>query len=71
MPQLSTIVAFCLELESMAEQDPLFTFAIHCRGGKGRTGLMVCSWLLWSGVCKTAGACRVMPATSKPPDTEA
>jgi atypical dual specificity phosphatase len=24
---------------------------IHCRGGIGRTGVVACSWLLWTGYC--------------------
>lgn len=33
---------------------PEMIFAVHCRGGKGRTGTMICSWLLWSGHCTRA-----------------
>lgn len=28
--------------------------AVHCRGGKGRTGSLVCAWLFYSGFCRTA-----------------
>lgn len=28
--------------------------AVHCRGGKGRTGSLVTAWLCYSGFCRTA-----------------
>eukprot|EP00118_Oscarella_pearsei_P015459 m.139826 g.139826 ORF g.139826 m.139826 type:complete len:227 (+) comp38282_c0_seq1:918-1598(+) len=36
--------------------DPLNVVAIHCRGGKGRTGTLVSAWLLRSGVFDNAKA---------------
>ena len=31
------------------------TIAVHCRGGKGRTGSLVSAWLLYSRVCGRDG----------------
>ena len=54
VPTLETLVSFCRDLEERSRLKPEIVFAIHCRGGKGRTGLMVCAWLLWARTCRTA-----------------
>ena len=54
VPTLETIVQFCRGCEEQSRLNPEIVFAFHCRGGKGRTGLMICSWLLWSRHCRTA-----------------
>merc|ERR1719444_303214 len=37
----------------MAEHDHNI-LAVHCKGGKGRTGAFICAWLLYSKTCKDA-----------------
>ena len=49
VPTLKAIVAFCRECDEITRRAPETVIAVHCRGGKGRTGLMVCAWLLWKG----------------------
>lgn len=44
------MVAFCTNVEEWMEQDKQNVIAIHCKGGKGRTGTMICTWLVHCGV---------------------
>lgn len=38
-------------------QDPDNVIAIHCKGGKGRTGTLVATWLIESGTFEEAKVC--------------
>jgi len=50
-PNMLQFVQF---LNSMRHKPASQTLAIHCRGGKGRTGSMCCAWLLYSRACLDA-----------------
>eukprot|EP00301_Raphidiophrys_heterophryoidea_P001324 c10644_g1_i3.p1 GENE.c10644_g1_i3~~c10644_g1_i3.p1 ORF type:complete len:415 (+),score=69.96 c10644_g1_i3:61-1245(+) len=45
---LATLVAFCQDVQRYLDSDESNVATVHCRGGKGRTGLCVCAWLLHS-----------------------
>lgn len=47
------IFDFCNDVASFLKQDPNNVVAVHCKGGKGRTGLMISAYLVISGVCET------------------
>ncbi|KAL8248755.1 hypothetical protein R6Q59_005623 [Mikania micrantha] len=50
VPHLPLIKAFCESVHSWLSSDPKNIVVIHCMAGKGRTGLMVCSYLVYTGM---------------------
>ena len=46
---LSIVADFCKSAEEYLSADPRNVIIVHCKGGKGRTGMMCCSHLVWSG----------------------
>eukprot|EP00808_Paulinella_micropora_P027200 g54692.t1 len=47
-PTMAAMLRFCTHVEAFLESDALNVVAVHCKGGKGRTGTMICAWLLYS-----------------------
>ncbi|KAK2413068.1 Phosphatidylinositol 3,4,5-trisphosphate 3-phosphatase and protein-tyrosine-phosphatase pten1, variant 2 [Trifolium repens] len=50
VPSLEMIKAFCESVDSWLSKDPKNIAVIHCMAGKGRTGLMVSSYLTYCGM---------------------
>ena len=51
---LQTLVSFCKQATSFLNMHPQNVVAVHCRGGKGRTGTFCSSLLVWTGFSSTA-----------------
>jgi phosphatidylinositol-3,4,5-trisphosphate 3-phosphatase/dual-specificity protein phosphatase PTEN len=45
---------FCVDISLYFIKHPSGVAAIHCKAGKGRTGLMIICYLIFSGLCNTA-----------------
>lgn len=55
--ELDLLLKFCSETHAFIQEDPVHrTVSVHCKGGKGRTGTMICAYLMYSGVKVDADA---------------
>ncbi|XP_062814389.1 phosphatidylinositol 3,4,5-trisphosphate 3-phosphatase TPTE2 isoform X2 [Anolis carolinensis] len=46
VPTLEDMLKFTASVRKWMQQDENNVIAIHCKGGKGRTGTMICIWLI-------------------------
>jgi hypothetical protein len=53
-PLLVELIQFCREASKWLSRDNTHIVNVHCKGGKGRTGVMIAALLLWSGHRKCA-----------------
>ncbi|KAG8659572.1 phosphatidylinositol 3,4,5-trisphosphate 3-phosphatase and protein-tyrosine-phosphatase PTEN1 [Manihot esculenta] len=50
VPPLEMMKQFCESVNTWLSLDPKNIAVVHCMAGKGRTGLMVCAYLVYSGM---------------------
>mmetsp|Transcript_89 Transcript_89/g.154 ORF Transcript_89/g.154 Transcript_89/m.154 type:complete len:651 (+) Transcript_89:37-1989(+) len=53
-PPMQLLWNLCQDAESWLRADPENVVVIHCKAGKGRTGVVVCAFLLYVGAARTA-----------------
>jgi phosphatidylinositol-3,4,5-trisphosphate 3-phosphatase/dual-specificity protein phosphatase PTEN len=51
---IKLILEFCVDISLYLMNNPDAIAAIHCKAGKGRTGVMICSYLIFSGLCENS-----------------
>ncbi|KAK6172672.1 hypothetical protein SNE40_016284 [Patella caerulea] len=54
VPRLRDMIKFADSVRLWMSADKRNVIAIHCKGGKGRTGTMICCWLVDSGLFEEA-----------------
>jgi phosphatidylinositol-3,4,5-trisphosphate 3-phosphatase/dual-specificity protein phosphatase PTEN len=47
-------VSFLERAGDFVDEDSDNCLAVHCKGGKGRTGVFICAWLIYSGFSASA-----------------
>jgi phosphatidylinositol-3,4,5-trisphosphate 3-phosphatase/dual-specificity protein phosphatase PTEN len=50
-PRLQLIADCCKDIDDWLKADEQHIVGINCKAGKGRTGLIICCFLLYSGLC--------------------
>ncbi|XP_058451447.1 GATA zinc finger domain-containing protein 7 isoform X2 [Malaya genurostris] len=53
-PDIELINSFCKDVDEYLQADSRNVVAVHCKAGKGRTGTMICCYLLYSRMFGTA-----------------
>lgn len=54
VPALEDMLKYTTGVREWMAADPRNIIAIHCKGGKGRTGTLICAWLIDSEQCANA-----------------
>ncbi|KAF0981565.1 hypothetical protein FDP41_012222 [Naegleria fowleri] len=53
-PLFDSVLEFCVDVHEFLKDGKNNAAVVHCKAGKGRTGVMICCYLVFSHTCKTA-----------------
>ncbi len=53
-PPFTIFIPFCRSVDEWLKQHPENVCVIHCKAGKGRTGVMICAYMCYDGSQETA-----------------
>ena len=53
-PPFNLLVEFCQNVDKFLKESDKNVVGIHCKAGKGRTGVVICCYLVYTELCKTA-----------------
>jgi len=53
VPTFEQLLMFCIDADRFLRASPDNVIAVHCKAGKGRTGLAICAFLVFAGACRT------------------
>ncbi len=67
-PEFGLIRRFCQDVDAWLSSHPDSVAVVHCKAGKGRTGTMICCYLLHSGVCASPGQAMAHFAAARTSD---
>ncbi|XP_030754232.1 phosphatidylinositol 3,4,5-trisphosphate 3-phosphatase and dual-specificity protein phosphatase PTEN isoform X2 [Sitophilus oryzae] len=69
-PKIESIEPFCEDVKEWLEKDSQNVAVVHCKAGKGRTGTMICCYLLHSRICCTADQALCFYGEKRTQDTK-
>jgi len=52
-PTMEDFIAFLRDARDFVDENAMNVIAVHCKAGKGRTGSLICAWLLYAKICST------------------
>lgn len=64
-PPFELMSAFVEDVAAFLAEDPQNAAFVHCKAGKGRTGTMICAYLLYSGAAASAEAAMDVYAAAR------
>ena len=51
---IKLILEFCIDIVLYLNRNPDGLCAIHCKAGKGRTGVMIVCYMIFTGICNSS-----------------